>query len=79
MKLGTLLQLGIPVPSSLEPKSQHSNAFLERLHELEDRKMDLFIRGAFFDPLMLIQVEKIDRKLDKYYRWYAQAWMAGKV
>lgn len=79
MKLGTLLQFGIPSPASLPSNGERANAFLARLHELEDRKMDLFMKGAFFSPLMMIQVEKIDRKLDKYYRWYAQAWTAGKL
>jgi hypothetical protein len=79
MSLGNVIQLGIPDPSTLTSTQVLGNAFLKRLHDLENRKMDLFMRGAFFNPLMMIQIQKIDRKLDKYYRWYAQAWMAGKV
>jgi hypothetical protein len=77
MRLGNVIQLGIPAPESFKGKVNHS--FLRRLHDLEDRKMDLYMRGAFFLPHLMLEVEKIDRKLNKYYNWYATAWMAGKV
>jgi hypothetical protein len=71
--MARLLLVGSPHPSEI------SNSFMKRLMELEDRKIDLVLKGAFFKPELRMQFQILDRKLDKYYRWYGQAWLAGKV
>ena len=63
----------------LNPASRSPNSFIERIDELEDKKMELLMQGAFFLPHLQEQFLMIDRKLEKYYRWYAQALIAGKI
>lgn len=71
--MARMLLIGSPNPSEV------NNSFMKRIMELEDRKIDLVMQGAFFKPELAMQFEILDRKLDKYYRWYATAWKAGKV
>lgn len=56
-----------------------SNTLLQRIFHLEDQKLEILFDGALEKPDLMIRIEMIDRKLDKYYRWYASAFVAEKV
>jgi hypothetical protein len=70
---GPVIRLGVP----MVPRTQ--NSFLQRIHQLEDRKMEMIVKDDIFDPSLFDKFEEIDRKLAKYYRWYASAYVAGKI
>ena len=56
-----------------------SHSFLKEIHRIEDQRMDLILQGAEVRPDLRMRFELLGLKLDRYYRWYAQALMAGKV
>lgn len=49
-------------------------SLVDLISKLEDEKWDLVLRGAEFKPELEAQYELIDRKLDKLYRWYSNAY-----
>lgn len=50
---------------------------LQKISELEDQKMGLVLAGADSNPLLAIQFDQINAKLDRYYAWYTTAYTNG--
>lgn len=47
---------------------------IDLISQLEDKKWDLVLKGAEFKPELQAQMDLIDLKLDKLYRWYTAAY-----
>jgi hypothetical protein len=50
---------------------------IDLISTLEDQKWDLVLKGAEVKPELQKQIEIIDRKLERLYRWYSTAYSNG--
>lgn len=52
---------------------------IDHISQLEDQKWDLILKGAEVKPELQKQIEIIDLKLEKLYRWYSTAFSNGML